>query len=908
MQTTTTTLFNKAERWCAYIFTTAFIFTFLLLMTFAPYQSTAQQSLASYPLSLDLNLGSGLIGNPSVSPAFQPELGFSYMPGKLGAGLNAGFISYNSSFNADQYASGFEDFTSITKNGEKWTSFFMGIGPRFEFGSGSRLPITFRSSLDLALTYNSPPKSSVDFNDPTGSYGDSQLQLSGFNPGDNYSKWSTSLRPEFQIQFSPGGSDRFAINVTTGIQHRLTKNEFTYTQKDLSKVRRMDNPQEMFFQFDNAPEIQRSAAPPQTNFFTSVGIKIKFGKHKGMSAPAQDYNSSRSNKPNTIADGVGDGDADSDGDGIDDAIETAQDYNAARSNKPTSRAGDIGDCDDSDSDRCIKPGERSSNDADSDADGIDDGTNKTTPPTTDVYIDGKLHKICNRAPEMDPISQSATYSEFQEWLAHCENYGTGDVGDYPPVDEAYSQFTSRVNLKERFDLTGTIITTGSVIISSHPDSPIYEGDAIGGENILNKGEMNDSSEDDFNSAGVNSPIYEMADAGGNGDGDNNTDPLPSQIYDMQPSSYCVEVATMKMSTNSQKAMRNSQNGDMNTDDTAMATSHNASRSNRSSGIKNDDTNTGDIDTESDSTGLAPATSHNASRSNRSQGVTDQDGDTDINTDSTRISNATDYNSSRSNTTSSVVNPDNTGDGLGNDSTRIANATDYNSSRSNTTSSIADIGGDLDGDGFPDLLENASLTMTKRKRPGRAKYGDITLKKSMNNAGGTEEDNFGDIEGLQFDLNMEPEILMTLVADPLVAPGNTDGSGDFDDGNGLMDVLESATYSISKRSARTGRTAMKNDQENPLAKESGWQETPVSEFAPPDDVYQWTYKLNALSDNEDLPGNGTLTLIMSGGKVHFNVLFDPDSDEDGYSELLKNSSFSISKRSARTGRNPQSGRE
>ncbi|WP_198597365.1 hypothetical protein, partial [Gracilimonas amylolytica] len=51
-------------------------------------------------------------------------------------------------------------------------------------------------------------------------------------------------------------------------------------------------------------------------------------------APAQDYNSSRSNKPNTIADGVGDGDADSDGDGIDDAIETAQDYNSSRSNKP----------------------------------------------------------------------------------------------------------------------------------------------------------------------------------------------------------------------------------------------------------------------------------------------------------------------------------------------------------------------------------------------------------------------------------------------------------------------------------------------------------------------------------------------------------------------------------------------
>lgn len=712
-------------------------------------------------------------------------------------------------------------------------------------------------------------------------------------------------------------------------------------------------------QFEMAPEIQQTAQPPKTNFFTTVGLKIKFGSPKAMSAPAQDYNSSRSNKPSTIADGVGDGDEDTDDDGLDDGTELVnddvghrdEDTDADGLDDGTELVNDgsgAGDCDDSDSDRCIKPGGRSSND--SDADGIDDGTNKTTPPTTKFYEDGKWFMMCNGATELDPISLSATYSEFQEWLAQCKNYGTGDVGDYPPVDEAYSQFTSRVNLTDAVETAqdynaatptkddsfsesekglfqsasrvmeeqeamrnaavmagmanqaGTIIKLGSItskgkkalgLIQQNGENPLHT-EAGEGENEIYEGEAN------------------------NEDGDNESDnqyPTTEVKYDMQPSSYCVELSTMKISTDSQKAMRSRQNGDLNTDDTAMATSHNASRSNRSQGISNDG---GDTGSGVDSTRIASATDYNSSRSNTTSSVDMSGGDTngDLDSDSTRISNATDYNSSRSNTTSSVVGPDNDigadstdvaqatshnasrsnrsqgisndgGDTGGADSTRISNATDYNSSRSNTTSSIADLGGDLDGDGFPDLLENASLTMKKRKRPGRAKYGDITLKKSMNNGGDVDGDGLDDASGLNIELEL--------------------GDPDSDD-DGLMDAIESATYSISKRSARTGRTAMRNDQENPLAKESGWQEAPVSEVTPPGDVHQWTYKLNALSDDEDLPGDGTLTVIMTGGKVHFNVLFDSDTDEDGYGELLQNSSFSISKRSARTGRNPQSTRE
>jgi hypothetical protein len=157
-----------------------------------------------------------------------------------------------------------------------------------------------------------------------------------------------------------------------------------------------------------------------------------------------------------------------------------------------------------------------------------------------------------------------------------------------------------------------------------------------------------------------------------------------------------------------------------------------------------------------------------------------------------------------------------------------------------------------------------------------------------------------------------------------------------DGGGLMDALESASYSFSlgntgDESERTedqinggapcgagmwGRTTggsakcspENSNQENPLARQTTWQESPQLDVAPPADVLQWTYKLNTLSGDGDLPKNGILTVIITGGKVYFNVHFDPDSDEDGYADMLRNSSFSISKRSARTGRNPQSSRE
>ncbi|MEX0823047.1 MAG: hypothetical protein WD008_01590, partial [Balneolaceae bacterium] len=98
---------------------------------------------------------------------------------------------------------------------------------------------------------------------------------------------------------------------------------------------------------------------------------------------------------------------------------------------------------------------------------------------------------------------------------------------------------------------------------------------------------------------------------------------------------------------------------------------------------------------------------------------------------------------------------------------------------------------------------------------------------------------------------------------------------------------------------TGRSAGREietmeSQEGTIANRSG-------NTQPTDDVHQWTYKLSELEGAGDLPA-GTLTVLFTDGAWHFDVQVndfnDLDSDDDGITDLIQNSSFSISKRSAR----------
>jgi nucleoid DNA-binding protein len=708
--------------------------------------------------------------------------------------------------------------------------------------------VSLNLGLDLALNYQEGPSQSVRFNDPSG-----ELESSGVDTdivlaqmdGEGASGWNTAIRPQLQLEFQPGFSDRFSFNVKTGIQHHLSDREMTYTERDLSRVIQVDSPFEMHHQFENAPVVQRTESAPRTNFFANAGITIRFGGGRAAKAPAQDYNSSRSNKPSTIAD-IGDGDLDSDDDGIGDAVETAQDYNSSRSNKPSTE-NDRG--------------------------------------------------------------------------------GDGEI-----VREA-------VTMARLANPAGMIVKVGSITAKGkkalglgfeNANSPIYEGDAVGGENVLNRDEMND----------------------GDSAENSNGETIPVQRFQLQPSSYCVELSTMKISTNSQKAMRSGQSGGMTSDDnTAMATSHNASRSNRSQGINNQGS---DTDIDADSTDVAPATSHNASRSNRSQGINNQGGDTDIDADSTDVAPATSHNASRSNRSQGITDQgSDTGSGTSSDSIST-NGVIPPSINGIAVDDPTNLKPNTDQDGFPVIMKGASFSISKRSaRTGRSQspiYESETNSQTnpmyesegaqSSGGGDLDGDGYGDVDGFHFELEIDDsgsnragvvsdQVLKTFfqTGDKPTASQTGPSTGTVADE--LNNATASATYSFSMVSTQEAQSS-DNDpcgpgvwarttggsencapentgQENPLAQESGWQETPALEAGIPNNIHQWTYKLNALSGDGELPGNGTLTVMFTGRKLHFNVHIDPDDDGDGLGDLLQNSSFSISKRSARTGRNPQTGR-
>ncbi len=256
----------------------AWLSGFVLLSIQVLPQSLHAQS--KNPLSVELNLGGGLIGNPDAATAFQPELGINFIPGKWGVGLNSGLFSYGAGFDGENYIAGFEQYTALLSDRSKWSSFFIGAGPRMEFGS--RLPVQLTGGLDLVMTYSNPPEQQIRFNDPNGNFGE-DLQIASFSAGDDYRKWTAAIRPQLQLDFTPGRSDRFSFNVKTGVQRSLSENSFTYSQRDLTGLHPVDNVREMFFQFESAPVLERRESPARTNFFANAGFKIKFGGSKSPS-------------------------------------------------------------------------------------------------------------------------------------------------------------------------------------------------------------------------------------------------------------------------------------------------------------------------------------------------------------------------------------------------------------------------------------------------------------------------------------------------------------------------------------------------------------------------------------------------------------------------------------------------
>ncbi|PWN05736.1 hypothetical protein [Rhodohalobacter mucosus] len=921
--------FSKREPFI--LFAVAFIFICFTLQS-----ASARQS--DRPFSLDLNVGGGLIGNSGTGTAFQPEVGFSYMPGAWGVGINAGLYRFDSGFSPDQYRTGFEEYTVSEQDDDRWRSFFINAGPRFEQNL-SRI-FSLKLGLDLSMNYQEGPTQSVRFNDPTG-----EMENAGFDTnivlaqmdGSADAGWSTALRPQLQLEFSPGFSDRFSFNVTTGIQHQLSDREMTYSARDLSDVRPMDNVYEMHFQFDNAPVVQRTETAPRTNVFANAGIKIRFGKSssRGLHPEGIIHRDIAARNP------------------------AATPATACPSSAPFRCPS--GECVTS-ADRCPTAA----------------GNDRIPADSGDCNDEGE----CPRPG--DTVETAQDYNSSRSNRPRTEIRRDDRGGNREFVHEA--------NMMARLiNPLGTVVSAGSVTMSAGPGNPLHEetGET---ENPLYEGQASDGDSGDNNENDAVSEVWRY---------DMQPGSYCVSLSTMKISTNSQKgMRSGAQNHNSSRSNRTSAiaNPDLNgggsnagTDSTTTsrmdAQNHNSSRSNRTSAIANPDLNGGggNAGTDSTTTSRMDAQNHNSSRSNRTSAIANPDlngGGSNAGTDSTMTSrmDAQNHNSSRSNRTSAIANPDlDTGD-TGTDgqvNTRAIPPSIHGIAVDDPTN----LKPDTDQNGFPEFMKSASFSISKRSaRTGRSQSpiyeGDtnagsnaIYQSEDALAAGGgdLDGDGYGDVaaDGFHFELEIMASDLGSAASDsrsddrgssPNAPPGNQvapsqtkvivmgmtnngdnppseesadtaaelDADSDEDgipeyndpdsDDDGLLDGLESATFSISDDSgldivdviASRGGDGIagtrSGGQENPLAvDEMEWVESTAQGVRPPNDVYEWTYKLSALMQGEDLPGSGTLSVVYTGGAWHFDVQFDPDHDGDGYGDLLRNSSFSISKRSARTGR-------
>jgi hypothetical protein len=448
---------------------------------------------------------------------------------------------------------------------------------------------------------------------------------------------------------------------------------------------------------------------------------------------------------------------------------------------------------------------------------------------------------------------------------------------------------------------GIIISAGPVMMSSNQGNPLYEGKGQSGNNPMYEGQANDG------------------DSGDNSNGET----IPVQRFQLQPSSYCVD-----LSSNSQQGMR------------MDAQNHNSSRSNKTEGVSNPDLD--DDGFPEIMKGTSFSISKRSARTGRSQNPiyeseTNQQTNPMYESESAQSGGGGDLDGDGYGDVDGfqfnleINDPDSDGDGV---SDELAANDDSNDSEAPDNQNLdtmdivvlvpgrAGVVQSIPVNNF-DTIDNAP----EEKERGILSKADA--KKALD--GFIRSINNNAPPGVQIAPSQVKVIVMGIThsgdTPPLEESKQRDAGLDLDSDRGgivsdqvlktffetgdkptasqtdplidsmvnkLDDATLSATYSISKRSARTGRN---ESQENPLAvDEVDWVESAVQGMRLPNNVYQWTYKLSSMAGSEEFPAKGTLTVVFTGGKWHFDVQIDSDDDGDGIEELLQNSSFSISKRS------------
>lgn len=874
-----------------------FLGLFSLLFSFSV---MAQQ--ADRPFSVELNAGGGLIGNSTTNTAFQPELGISYMPGRWGVGLESGFFSFDPSYNADEYRTGFEEYTVVQRTSDQWNSFYINAGPRFRFGQ--QLPVQFSAGLDFALSYKNPPVQSVEFNDPEGHFDDAQFTLANFEPEEGYSKWSAAIRPQLQLEFNPFRSNRIGFNLKTGIQHELSDREFTYTERDLSRVRLVPSAGEMFFQFENAREVERSVTAPKTNFFANAGIKISFGGSGASTTRARGYfegdqqrtaAESPNNDDRSSVDGVPvnithqgrlqgepyQGDTD-DIDINDDAIETANDYNSVRSNKRRSGRWDSSD------DEILREAFTMA---------------RIVNPAGIVISAGQVMKSSvSENPLYEAETREVENPLYGEGQANDGNSDNNSHDGYtPPVQRfgvhpsSYCVSLSNVSdqalktFSETGDITedaaddraadgypGEILATHSCPIYGYRLLIIrpagYSGNAS--ERIIQVEKMNKSFHATWNEVSNLISNY-----------------TPNQIdYYKLPQNpgqsgerFCTRTGHMIPTDTDVYQVSLAHSDDYN-GVTSVFADNNLELAPLSTVISayNQRRDQGDA--------LPPTCNYGCSGSGGGV-VTNANNWADMNFGGLDFGDK---------------DPRKPGAGTGGVDVNPGVGVDDGISAGLEPSYPVNLKPVSDELGFPEMMKSASFAISKRSdRSGRSQnplyeaehntlenpmYDEDEELPSYN--GGSDGDDAIDINDDAIETaNDYNSVRSNKRRSEISGDGDdvidiNDDAARFhfeleinpidpdDDGDGLIDQLESATYSISE---------IRNEIEATQA------------MRPTGSVYQWTYNLSSMAGSEEFPANGTLTVLFTEGKWHFDVQLDPNYNGAETGELLQNSSFGISRR-------------
>jgi hypothetical protein len=116
-----------------------------------------------HPYLLELHTGAGQLSQSGTSTAFQPGIGFTYLPGSFGIGFQLNFMDDQGVPLSGDYGRDFESLTTLSGS-DLWNSLSLNLGPRFDIKASRQLRV--RGGLDFSLIRTQAPDEQILFNAP----------------------------------------------------------------------------------------------------------------------------------------------------------------------------------------------------------------------------------------------------------------------------------------------------------------------------------------------------------------------------------------------------------------------------------------------------------------------------------------------------------------------------------------------------------------------------------------------------------------------------------------------------------------------------------------------------------------------------------------------------------------------